>query len=67
MEAFKKLTTELADRFNEISYSGDMSDIGNELGVIIAKYFDLGIGDVSDFNSGLKHGISLTDGTHDRK
>ena len=45
---------------------GDLSDIGNEIGVIIAKYFnedDNGF-DKESFLAGLNHGISLTDGTH---
>jgi hypothetical protein len=43
-----------------------MSDIGNEIGIVIAKYFNknkLGF-ELEDFIAGLKHGISLTDGTH---
>jgi hypothetical protein len=43
-----------------------MSDVGNEIGIIIAKYFndeDNGW-DVDSFITGLRHGISLIDGTH---
>ena len=44
---------------------GDLSDVGNEIGIIIAKYFDKeGSFDKESFLSGLNHGISLTDGTH---
>ena len=45
---------------------GDLSDVGNEIGIIIAKYFDDEDGgfDKESFLSGLNHGISLTDGTH---
>jgi hypothetical protein len=45
---------------------GDLSDVGNEIGIVIAKYFDdedTGF-DKESFISGLNHGISLTDGTH---
>lgn len=44
----------------------DLGDIGNEIGIIIARYFDeneMGFNEES-FISGLNHGISLTDGTH---
>jgi len=71
MGEFKELTKELADRIGEIDYPGDLGDIGNEVGVIIAKYFkpdndakeEYGWGK-DDFINGLNHGISLTDGTH---
>ena len=45
---------------------GDLSDVGNEIGIVIAKYFDDQDGsfDKESFLSGLNHGISLTDGTH---
>ena len=45
---------------------GDLSDVGNEIGIVIAKYFndeDDGF-DKESFLAGLNHGISLTDGTH---
>jgi hypothetical protein len=49
--------------------SGDLTDIGNEIGVAIGKYTieenaeDDAL-DVESFICGLKHGISLIDGTH---
>ena len=64
MENFEEVCKEIADRFNSLSYkNADLSDIGNEIGIIIAKYFDDN-NTKDDFLSGLKHGISLTDGTH---
>ena len=42
---------------------GDLSDIGNEIGIIIGEYLDEK-NTVEDFISGLRHGISLVDGTH---
>jgi hypothetical protein len=44
----------------------DLSDVGNEIGIVIARYFDendIGF-DKDSFLAGLNHGISLTDGTH---
>jgi hypothetical protein len=67
MENIKHITEELSTVLQNLHYqSGDMSDIGNEIGIVIAKYFNknkLGF-ELEDFIAGLKHGISLTDGTH---
>jgi hypothetical protein len=64
MENFKEVNKEIADKLLNITYeSGDLSDIGNEIGIIIAKYFDDN-NTKDDFFHGIKHGISLTDGTH---
>lgn len=64
---FKKVSIELSERLSNLPYqNGDISDIGNEIGIIIAKYFDetdLGY-DLDDFIHGVKHGVSITDGTH---
>jgi hypothetical protein len=65
MENFTKVKTGLIYQLGEIRYDGDLSDIGNEIGIVIAKYFDEE-NTVDDFIHGLKHGISLTDGTHDK-
>jgi hypothetical protein len=63
MENFDKINNEIISQLKSINYSGDLSDIGNEIGIIIAKYFNED-NTVDDFIHGLKHGISLTDGTH---
>jgi len=63
MENFNKIKEEITWQLNTINYVGDLSDLGNEIGIIIAEY--LTVDDtLNDFISGLKHGISLTDGTH---
>ena len=43
----------------------DLGDIGNEVGFAVAKHFsgDMGF-DKESFLSGIRHGISLVDGTH---
>ncbi len=63
---FKNICSEIANRLSNLPYNGDISDIGNEIGIIIAKYFDdKNFGwDEEGFIDGLNHGISLTDGTH---
>lgn len=67
MNKFKTAYLDIIDSLNNIKYdNGDLSDIGNEIGIVIAKYFsdeDFGW-DKDGFLSGIKHGISLTDGTH---
>jgi hypothetical protein len=42
----------------------DISDIGNVIGIAVGKHIvELGL-DKEDFINGIKHGISLKDGTH---
>ena len=48
-----------------ITYTGDLSDCGNEIGIIIGeRYKNMTEDETQDFISGIKHGISLTNGTH---
>jgi len=63
MEKFNIAKSEIREQLDKINYYGDLSDLGNEIGIVIAKFFDEE-NTVNDFISGLKHGISLTDGTH---
>lgn len=63
MEDFNKIKEEIKTQLNSANYCGDLSDLGNEIGIVVAKFFDEE-NTVNDFISGLKHGISLTDGTH---
>ena len=54
-------------RVNSImmTYTGDLSDCGNEIGIIVGeRYKNMTEDETSDFISGIKHGISLTNGTH---
>ena len=63
MENFNKIKEEIKLQLDSADYVGDLSDLGNEIGIVIAKY--LTVDDTfGDFICGLKHGISLTDGTH---
>jgi len=44
---------------------GDISDLGNEIGIILGKYTSDEIGyELDSFIHGIKHGVSLTKGTH---
>ncbi len=43
----------------------DLSDFGNIIGLAIGEHIDDEMGyELEDFISGLRHGISLKDGTH---
>lgn len=67
MSDFKEILKEVSDKLIEVHYdNGDLGDVGNEIGIVIAKWIDnkkMGY-ELDDFISGLKHGISLIDGTH---
>jgi hypothetical protein len=44
---------------------GDLSDLGNEIGIIIGQYTNDKMGyEKDDFVNGIHHGISISDGTH---
>ena len=48
-----------------ISYDGDIADFGNEVGYALGNVItNMTESQISDFISGLRHGISLTNGTH---
>jgi len=55
--------TLLVSRSEDIGYYGDMSDFGNEVGIVVGQFFK-SKEDIEDFITGLRHGISLADGTH---
>jgi len=49
-----------------IKFNGDLSDLGNDIGLNIGEYIDkdkLGY-EREDFISGIHHGISIIDGSH---
>jgi len=57
------LLSELGQK--KINYNGDISDFGNEVGYALGKVIeDMSERQIKDFISGLRHGISLTNGTH---
>ena len=67
IKEFKKASKEISERLLNLPYdNGDLSDIGNEVGIILGKYISKGSfgWEKDDFISGLNHGVSLTDGTH---
>ena len=63
---FEDIRASIITQLGNIKYkSGDLSDMGNEIGIAIGKYTmgDNALG-VDDFIAGLRHGVSLIDGTH---
>jgi len=66
---FTKANKKLIKQLEEVKYKGDISDIGNEIGFVIGKFFSKSIDgwEKEDFMAGLFHGISLADGTHDEE
>ena len=63
---FKEVFEQMCQTFREIRYiNGDISDVGNEIGYALGKALtDLTEDEIKDFIHGVKHGISLTNGTH---
>ena len=50
---------------NNIKYEGDISDLGNEIGYCVGLCIDdMNDAQIKDFIHGIRHGISLTNGTH---
>ena len=63
MEKFPDIKEEIKAQLDKVNYAGDLSDIGNEIGIVIAKYFDED-NTIEDFIRGVRHGVSLINGTH---
>lgn len=63
---FKKTLTDISTRLPTVKYNnGDISDIGNEIGYTIGLILEnMTEEEISDFISGFRHGVSLTNGTH---
>jgi hypothetical protein len=56
----------MCETFKEVGYvNGDISDVGNEIGFALGKVLpNLTEEEIKVFIFGIKHGISLTNGTH---
>lgn len=61
---FNECKNDVILQLQRMQYEGGIDDIGNEIGIVIAKYFKEE-DDSYVFLGGIEHGISLTDGTHD--
>jgi hypothetical protein len=63
MEKFVDIKEKIKARLDNVKYDGDLSDIGNEIGIVLGMYLTTD-DEFNDFIHGLKHGVSLTNGTH---
>jgi hypothetical protein len=64
-----QIKEEIIHQLENMAFQGDLGDIGNEIGIVIAKYImkkdaDKKGLDLDSFIRGVKHGVSLIDGTH---
>lgn len=66
MNTFDNIKNNIKSQLDKINYQGDLSDIGNEIGIAIGKYVheDAYGWELDSFIHGVKHGISLAKGTH---
>lgn len=64
MGEFEKILNKLTTSLQKVNYdNGDISDVGNEVGFAIGEHLSTEE-ELKDFIAGLKHGISLKNGTH---
>ena len=63
MKKFVDIKENIKTQLDNVKYDGDLSDIGNEIGIVIGKYLDEN-NTIEDFIRGVRHGVSLTNGTH---
>ena len=55
----------LKESVNRMEYIGDISDLGNEIGITVGNaYENMTEENINDFIFGFRHGVSLTNGTH---
>ena len=59
------ISLDLKEYCSSMDYEGDLSDCGNEIGHTVGKrYNNMTEEEIEDFITGVRHGISLTNGTH---
>ena len=64
MDNFKHILNRIKTQLEDVNYdNGDMSDIGNEIGIVLGEFITTE-SELKDFIHGVRHGISLTNGTH---
>ena len=63
---FKETINKISEHLNNLKYyNGDISDIGNEIGYAIGSVLENTTEyEINSFVTGFKHGVSLTNGTH---
>jgi hypothetical protein len=63
---FKELLTIVSSKLKIVNYTtGDLSDLGNEIGITVGTHIkEMTASEISQFISGFRHGVSLTNNTH---
>ena len=62
---FTEVLIKISDHLAMVTYEGDLSDIGNEIGYILGNTIpNMNKEEIDAFITGFKHGVSLTNGTH---
>ena len=64
MSNFKNILINLVQHLENVKYdNGDISDVGNEIGMALGNYVETEQ-DFKGLVQGIRHGISITNGTH---
>lgn len=64
MSNFQHIIKQIKEHMEKVSYeNGDLSDVGNEIGIVLGNYIE-NEQEFKDLVQGIRHGISLTNGTH---
>lgn len=58
----------LKQRANDLKYEGDTADFGNEVGIIVGEILvNMSETEIRDFVNGFRHGVSLTNGSYQKR
>jgi len=64
MDNFKHILNRIKTQLDNVNYdNGDVSDVGNEIGIVLGEFITTK-SELQDFITGIRHGMSLTNGTH---
>ena len=64
MDNFQHIIKQIKEHMEKVSYeNGDLSDVGNEIGIVLGNYIE-NEKEFKELITGIRHGISLTNGTH---
>ncbi len=63
---FQRTLKLITSKLDNVPYNnGDISDIGNEIGIAVGAILEnISEEEINNFISGFRHGVSLTNGTH---
>ena len=64
MDNFTHILNRIKTQLDNVNYdNGDVSDVGNEIGIVLGDFITTE-SELQDFITGIRHGMSLTNGTH---